>query len=47
MGHEKRAEFERRLERIRHFERMLVSEGAVLLKMWFHLSKKAHPKRLK
>ncbi|HET9652216.1 MAG TPA: glycoside hydrolase family 3 C-terminal domain-containing protein, partial [Usitatibacter sp.] len=32
MGHEKRAEFQRRLERIRHFERMLVSEGAVLLK---------------
>jgi polyphosphate kinase 2 (PPK2 family) len=25
MGHEKRAEFERRLERIRHFERMLAS----------------------
>jgi polyphosphate:AMP phosphotransferase len=47
MGHEKRAEFERRLERIRHFERMLVSEGAVLLKLWFHLSKKAQRKRLK
>jgi polyphosphate:AMP phosphotransferase len=47
MGHEKRAEFERRLERIRHFERMLVSEGAVLMKLWFHLSKKAQKKRLK
>jgi polyphosphate:AMP phosphotransferase len=47
MGHEKRAEFERRLERIRHFERMLVSEGALLLKFWFHLSKKAQKKRLK
>ena len=46
MGHDKRAEFERRLERIRHFERMLVSEGAVLLKLWFHLSKKAQKKRL-
>ncbi len=47
MGHEKRAEFERRLQRIRHFERMLVSEGGVLLKLWFHLSKKAQKKRLK
>ena len=47
VGRAKRAEFERRLERIRHFERMLVSEGAVLLKLWFHLSKKAQKKRLK
>jgi len=47
MGHEKRAEFERRLGRIRRFERMLVSEGGVLLKLWFHLSKKAQKKRLK
>ncbi|MGZ5098500.1 MAG: polyphosphate:AMP phosphotransferase [Usitatibacter sp.] len=47
MGHEKRAEFDRRLERIRHFERMLVSEGVLLLKFWFHLSKKAQKKRLK
>ncbi|MGZ5661335.1 MAG: polyphosphate:AMP phosphotransferase [Usitatibacter sp.] len=47
MGHQKRAEFARRLERIRHFERMLVSEGVLLLKFWFHLSKKAQKKRLK
>ena len=47
MGHEKRALFERRLERIRHFERMLVSEGALLLKFWFHLSRKAQKRRLK
>jgi AMP-polyphosphate phosphotransferase len=47
MGREKRAEFELRLEGIRHFERMLVSEGALLLKLWFHLSKKAQKKRLK
>ena len=47
MGHEKKAVFAHRLERIRHFERMLVSEGAVLLKLWFHLSKKAQKKRLK
>ena len=47
MGHDKRARFEQRLERIRHFERMLVSEGALLIKLWFHLSKKAQKKRLK
>jgi len=47
MGHDKRLQFQRRLERIRHFERMLVSEGVLLLKLWFHLSKKAQKKRLK
>jgi polyphosphate:AMP phosphotransferase len=46
MGNEKRARFDQRLERIRHFERMLVSEGALLIKLWFHLSKKAQKKRL-
>ncbi|HUL95637.1 MAG TPA: polyphosphate:AMP phosphotransferase [Usitatibacter sp.] len=46
MGHEKRAEFARRLERIRHFERMLASEGTLLLKYWFHLSRKTMKKRL-
>ncbi len=35
------------VERIRHFERMLVDEGALLVKYWFHLSKKAQKKRLK
>jgi len=47
MGHEKRARFEHRLARIRHFERMLVAEGALLIKLWFHLSKKAQGRRLK
>ena len=47
MGHEKRAAFERRLEQIRHFERMLVAEGALVLKLWFHLSKEAQRRRLK
>jgi polyphosphate:AMP phosphotransferase len=47
MGHEKRIEFEHRLERIRHFERMLVAEGALILKLWFHLSKAAQKKRFK
>ena len=45
-GEGKRSAFERRLERIRHFERMLVAEGALILKFWFHLSKDAQRKRL-
>lgn len=34
------------LDRIRAFEQMLVDEGAVLVKLWFHLSKKRQKKRL-
>jgi len=37
--------FDNRLETITRFERMLVREGAVLLKFWFHLSKSAQKKR--
>ncbi|MDP3651531.1 MAG: polyphosphate:AMP phosphotransferase [Rhodoferax sp.] len=47
MGHEKRARFAQRLERIRQFERMLVAEGAIIIKLWFHLSKAASKARLK
>ncbi|MFO1436346.1 MAG: polyphosphate:AMP phosphotransferase [Gammaproteobacteria bacterium] len=47
MGRQKRSMFRRRLERIRHFERMLVAEGAVIVKFWFHLSKARQKKRLK
>ena len=46
MGSEKGARFAHRLERIRHFERMLVAEGALILKLWFHLSKKTQKARL-
>jgi polyphosphate:AMP phosphotransferase len=35
------------VERINHFERMLADDGALILKFWFHLSKKAQKKRLK
>lgn len=35
------------IEEINHFERMLADEGALVLKFWFHLSKKAQRKRLK
>ncbi|MCE9619952.1 MAG: polyphosphate:AMP phosphotransferase [Planctomycetes bacterium] len=35
------------MEEIVRFERMLADEGALILKFWFHLSKKAQKKRLK
>jgi polyphosphate:AMP phosphotransferase len=41
-----RSRFERDLSRIAFFERMLVDDGALLVKFWFHLSKKAQRKRL-
>lgn len=47
MGHDKNARFTQRLEGIRQFERMLVAEGALLIKFWFHLSKPAARKRFK
>ena len=47
VGGEKHEHFVRRLERIRQFERMLAAEGVLLLKFWFHLSKKAAKARLK
>ncbi|MBI2603480.1 MAG: polyphosphate:AMP phosphotransferase [Deltaproteobacteria bacterium] len=34
------------LKRIREFESMLVNEGVLVLKFWFHLSKKEQKKRL-
>ncbi len=41
------AELERRTAEIVRFEQMLADEGALLLKLWFHLSKKSQKKRLK
>jgi polyphosphate:AMP phosphotransferase len=35
------------LERIRGLERLLASEGAMVLKLWFHLSKRAQKQQLK
>ncbi|MFZ5697226.1 MAG: polyphosphate:AMP phosphotransferase, partial [Pseudomonadota bacterium] len=34
------------IEEIRHFERMLAQENVLLIKFWFHLSKKAQKNRL-
>ena len=36
-----------RIDQINRFEAMLVNEGALVLKFWFHLSKDAQKKRLK
>jgi polyphosphate:AMP phosphotransferase len=46
-GQDKPDRFHRRLERIRQFEQMLVAEGVVLVKLWFHLSRKAAKARYK
>ena len=42
-----RAELDERLAAIRRFERMLADEGALVLKFWLHLPRKAQKKRLK
>lgn len=40
------AALDQHLEDIRHFEEMLAREGVLLIKFWFHLSKKSQKKRL-
>lgn len=39
-------EFTEQIDEIRRFERLLHEEGVVLVKLWFHLSKKQQRKRL-
>lgn len=46
MGDISKAELDQYNEEIRHLERMLAQEGVLLVKFWFHLSKKAQKKRL-
>ncbi len=46
MGKTNDAELEPAMQEIVRFERMLVDEGALILKFWFHLSRKAQKKRL-
>ena len=41
------ARLDKRIEEIVRFERMLVEEGALVLKFWFHLSKDAQRRRIK
>lgn len=40
------AELDKSILRINRLERMLVDEGALIIKLWFHLSKKKQRKRL-
>jgi AMP-polyphosphate phosphotransferase len=46
-GKMKSSRFARELERIAFFEKMLTDDSAVIIKLWFHLSKKAQRQRLK
>lgn len=43
----KRGELDQRMDQINRFEAMLVNEGALVLKFWFHLSKEGQKTRLK
>lgn len=43
----KPAELNSEIDQIVRFERMLTDEGTLLIKLWFHLSKKSQRKRLK
>ncbi len=45
-GDTRRRDLDASLQEIVRFERMLVNEGALVLKFWFHLSKKVQKKRL-
>ena len=47
VGKMKRAEMDDQLDDINRFEAMLVNEGALVLKFWFHLSKDGQKQRLK
>jgi AMP-polyphosphate phosphotransferase len=46
LGDSRASELQTQVDEIRHFERMLVAEGALVLKYWFHLSKAGQKKRL-
>jgi len=47
LGQTSDSDLDQALERINRFERMLADEGILLLKFWFHLSKKAQKRRLR
>jgi len=46
-GRTKAADLEQSLERAKRLEKMLVDEGTLLIKFWFHLSKDKQEKRFK
>ncbi|MDF1630161.1 MAG: polyphosphate:AMP phosphotransferase [Alcanivoracaceae bacterium] len=45
LGGSSAAELDQQVKRIRHFERMLAQENVLLVKLWFHLTKKQQKKR--
>ena len=45
-GRSRRSDLDASIEEINRFEQMLADEGALILKFWFHLSKKDQKKRL-
>ncbi len=45
-GNQNSAEYEQQLRRINKFERMLTEDNALIVKFWFHLSKKDQKKQL-
>jgi polyphosphate:AMP phosphotransferase len=47
MGRTKTADLDQSLERARRMEKMLTDEGALLIKIWMHLSRQMQEKRLK
>jgi polyphosphate:AMP phosphotransferase len=46
-GKSKNGDFDKEMQRITAFEKMLADDGALIIKLWFHLSKKDQKKRLK
>ncbi len=46
-GHSGDADFDKHLDRILHFEKMLAEDGALIVKFWMHLGKDAQKRRLK
>ncbi len=46
-GKMSRGQLDSRLDEINRFERMLINEGALLLKFWFHLTKAGQKQRLR
>ncbi len=47
LGRTRRAELDQSIQRINQLERMLADEGALFVKLWFHLSRKVQKRRLR
>ncbi|MEE9254901.1 MAG: polyphosphate:AMP phosphotransferase [Pseudomonadales bacterium] len=47
MGESGKGDFDREMHRISELEQMLTLDGALMIKLWFHLSKRSQARRLK